>query len=80
MPNRPQELLNPQAMIQFADPTTQIERSPATANRTLPPPAHNWYRDAQGTVILTAQASGSLPENSASNPLDCHSKIRRLQN
>ena len=72
LPNRPQELLNAQAMIQFDDPTTQIERSPATAKKTLSPPARNWYRDAQGTVVLTAQASGSSPENSASNPLDCH--------
>ena len=72
LPNRPQELLNPQAMIQFDDPKTQIERSPTTTKNTLPPPARNWYRDAQGTVILTAQASGSSTENSASNPLDCH--------
>ena len=72
LPSRPQELLNAQSIIEFADSKTQIERSPDTIKKTLPPPARSWYKDAQGNVILTAQTMGSLSENSALNFLDCH--------
>ncbi|MEO1004605.1 MAG: filamentous hemagglutinin N-terminal domain-containing protein [Cyanobacteria bacterium J06638_38] len=74
LPNRPQELLTAQSIIEFEDSTSQTtepERSPVTS-QTLPPPARNWYRDAQGTVILTAQAVVNSTTNSANNVIDCN--------
>lgn len=71
LPNRPQEQLSPQSMIEFEASAAQT-KPPATSKQTLPPPARNWYQDAQGNVILTSQAVVSSPENYVSNPVDCH--------
>ena len=72
LPNRPQELLNAQSIIEFEQPQTQTEQFSNTSERTLPPPARSWYQDAQGNVILTAKAIANSPENSVSNSVDCH--------
>lgn len=74
LPNRPQELLNAQSIIEFEQPHTQTEQFSTTSERTLPPPARSWYQDAQGNVVLTAQAIANSPENSVSNSVDCHQR------
>ncbi|MEO0834636.1 MAG: filamentous hemagglutinin N-terminal domain-containing protein [Cyanobacteria bacterium J06642_3] len=73
LPNRPQELLTAQSMIEFEDSATanQAERS-GSNSQPLPPPAQNWYRDAQGTVVLTAQATGTSSSNVPGKAIDCN--------
>lgn len=73
LPNRPQEMLNAESIIEFDtsdNSAVQEKLSPTVTKNTLPPPAHSWYQDAQGTVVLTAQATGVSPNNLASTP-DC---------
>ncbi len=75
LPSRPHEVLNATSMIEFNDPAATQERSPEAAKTTLPNPARGWYKDAQGTVVLTAQAkvdSTNNSNNSAINSADCH--------
>ncbi|MEM7591753.1 MAG: hypothetical protein AAF383_09585, partial [Cyanobacteria bacterium P01_A01_bin.83] len=74
LPNRPQELLTAQSMIEFEDSATvdQAERSPESNNQTLPPPAQNWYRDANGTIVLTDRAVGTLSSNAPGKAIDCN--------
>ena len=86
LPNRPQEQLTAQSMIEFEeqvalkDSTARPRRSPSrgsgdsspvSSKPTLPLPAHNWYQDAQGNVILTSQAVTSSSNNSATKSVDC---------
>ena len=73
LPNRPQEMLNPKSIIQFGtdDNLVQEKQSPTVTKNTLPFPARSWYKNARGTVVLTAQAANISPNNSASTPVDC---------
>lgn len=75
LPRRPQELLNAESLIEFDDSAAQAERSPSVSQTTLPAPARSWYKDAQGTVVLTARAAGAVPNNSVSNPVDCRVRL-----
>ena len=72
LPSRPQEMLNATSTIEFQDPKAQVEQSPISSKTSLPAPARGWYKDAQGTVILTAQAQVSPTNNSQINSVDCH--------
>ncbi|MEM9507200.1 MAG: filamentous hemagglutinin N-terminal domain-containing protein [Cyanobacteria bacterium P01_E01_bin.35] len=73
LPNRPQEMLNAESMIEFDtgdNSAVQEKLSPTVTRDTLPPPARSWYQDARGTVVLTPQATGVSSNNLASTP-DC---------
>ncbi len=72
LPQRPQELLSAESIVEFDDSAASAKRSPSAGQTTLPAPARSWYRDDQGTVVLTAQAAGIAPNNSAANTVDCH--------
>ena len=68
LPNRPQKTLNAESLVKLAP--AQKKRSPAASKNTLPLPARSWYKNAQGNLVLTAQAaSGS--SNLASTPPGC---------
>ncbi|MGF1589208.1 MAG: filamentous hemagglutinin N-terminal domain-containing protein [Pleurocapsa sp.] len=74
LPQRPQELLSGNSLVEFDDSTAQAQ-SPSVSQTTLPAPARSWYKDTQGTVVLTAQAAGMAPNNSATNSVDCHDLV-----
>jgi filamentous hemagglutinin family protein len=73
---RPQGILSSESLIQFAAPSSQAKQpSNSTINNTskLPSPARGWYKNSQGTVILSAQ----IPKSVANNNLittapNCH--------
>ena len=67
LPNRPQELLNARSLIEFE---SKAEVSTPPTKTTLPNPARGWYRNADGKVILTAQATSSV-NNSPVKAVDC---------
>ena len=68
LPNRPQELLNARSLIEFE---SKAEVSTPPTKATLPNPARGWYRDADGKVILTAQATTGSANNSPIKAVDC---------
>ena len=70
VPDRPQDPLSPKSIVTFDDSATQAERSPLP-DPTLPPPARNWYKNTEGTVVLTAQATNTTSNNSAFTEVDC---------
>ena len=69
LPNRPQELLNARSLIEF-EPKAEVSTPPTKT--TLPNPARGWYRNADGKVILTAQATTGSANNSPIKAVDCH--------
>jgi large exoprotein involved in heme utilization and adhesion len=70
LPDRPQETLNGRSLIEFVSPTA-ITKTPVK-QATLPAPAQGWYRQENGQVVLTAQATSGDSHNSAANTVDCH--------
>jgi filamentous hemagglutinin family protein len=71
LPNRPQEPLNGRSLIEFVSPAAATKIPVAQA--TLPAPAQGWYRQDNGQVVLTAQATNGYPHNLvANNVADCH--------
>jgi filamentous hemagglutinin family protein len=70
LPHRPQELLNGRSLIPFVSPTAIVPKP--MKQKILPPPAHGWYRQENGQVVLTAQTQPASPQNSAINTIDCH--------
>ena len=72
LPSRPQEMLNATSTIEFEAPNAKIEESSISRKTSLPAPARGWYKDAQGSVVLTAQAKVSAANNSIINSADCH--------
>lgn len=74
LPHRPQEPLNGRSLIEFLSPTAVAPSIvPAPMKQTvLPAPAHGWYRQENGQVVLTAQAQVASPQNSLVNSVDCH--------
>ena len=71
LPNRPQELLHARSLIEFE---SQAEVTPNRARKVLPAPARGWYRDDSGKMILTAQKTGDLANNSAVKSIDCRDR------
>jgi filamentous hemagglutinin family protein len=70
LPHRPQQPLNGRSLIEFVSPTATV---PTPMKQTvLPTPAHGWYRQEKGQVVLTAQAPVASPQNSIANSPDCH--------
>ena len=77
LPPRPQELLNSQSLVTFAQPNSSAQSSsnPQTSQKSLlPAPARSWYVDSQGTVVLSAQASDTSIDNSPQTTYDCRVK------
>ncbi|MGL5834468.1 MAG: filamentous hemagglutinin N-terminal domain-containing protein, partial [Waterburya sp.] len=74
LPHRPQELLNGRSLIEFLSPTAVTPSVvPTPMKQTiLPAPAHSWYRQKNGQVVLTAQAQVASQQNSLVNSVDCH--------
>ncbi len=75
LPPRPKESLSSESIIVFDAPVDQVKQPLSSATKKasrLPPPARSWYVDAKGTVVLTAQAPGTVPDNSPSTIPDCH--------
>ncbi|MBE9048275.1 hypothetical protein IQ255_28470 [Pleurocapsales cyanobacterium LEGE 10410] len=62
--------LSPESLVMFDDAATQTERSPLPTPM-LQPPARNWYKNADGTVVLTARTAGTTVNNSALTAVDC---------
>lgn len=72
---RPQGTLSSESLINFDAPRSEIKQPLTSAiNNTpkLPSPARGWYRDAQGTVILSAQIP-NVVNNSVITTPNCHS-------
>jgi filamentous hemagglutinin family protein len=72
---RPQGTLSSESLINFDAPRSEIKQPSTSAiNNTskLPSPARGWYRDAQGTVILSAQIP-NVVNNSVITTPNCHS-------
>ena len=74
LPPRPKDPLTGESLVDFANSIPQSERSPSETKNisTLPPPAHSWYVDAKGTVVLASQASTTNPQDVGLNSPDCH--------
>ena len=74
LPNRLQKMLNPQSIIEFDtvdNPAVRENQSPSVTKKTLPPPARSWYKNARGTIVLTARSASVSPDNSASTSVNC---------
>ena len=74
LPRRPQETLSSESIIPFESADSQSkESSKPTDNHIslLPPPAQSWYRDNDGTVILSARPAATAIDNSPQTSLDC---------
>ncbi|MGL5943468.1 MAG: filamentous hemagglutinin N-terminal domain-containing protein [Waterburya sp.] len=74
LPASPQGTLNSESLINFDAPRSEIRQpSNSAINNTskFPSPARGWYRDAQGTVILSAQAP-NVVNNSVITTPNCH--------
>ncbi len=78
LPPRPNEPLSSEALTSFESSPSQAEHlvhSPIAtreANTQLPPPAHGWYVNSKGTVVLTSQAPTSAPYSSGFPSSSCH--------
>ena len=71
LPNRPQELLNARSIVEFEPESANQPKTPLLAKTTLPAPARSWYKNAQGTVVLTAQAAKTTSSNSTVKAVNC---------
>ncbi|MGL5074666.1 MAG: beta strand repeat-containing protein, partial [Waterburya sp.] len=74
LPPSPQGTLNSESLINFDAPRSEIKQpSNSAINNTskFPSPARGWYRDAQGTVILSAQAP-DVVNNSVITTPNCY--------
>jgi filamentous hemagglutinin family protein len=74
LPARPQGTLSSESLINFDASRSEIKQpSNSTINNTpqLPSPARGWYKDAQGTVILSAQAPNVVNNLVRTTP-NCH--------
>ena len=74
LPNRPQKMLNPQSIIEFDaidNPAVRENQSPSVTKKILPPPARSWYKNARGTIVLTARSARVSPDNSPSTSVNC---------
>ncbi len=75
LPPRPKEPLSSESIIGFDASVSQVKEplnSATKANSILPPPARSWYVDAEGTVVLAAQSSATIPHDVRLNSPDCH--------
>lgn len=69
LPSRPNEPLISESLVSFGvtrQHNQTTEEKKVDRQVALPPPARNWYTNAQGVVVLTAQST-------AANPLQYHS-------
>jgi len=74
LPPRPQEPLNSSSLVTFAAPNSSAKsqsRSQTSDEFSLPSPAHSWYKNAQGMVVLSAQAADTITNNSAQANPNC---------
>lgn len=75
LPPRPQEPLSSESIVSFDAPVNRVQQplnSATKVNPILPPPAHSWYVDVRGTVVLSAQSSETMSPNVRLNSADCH--------
>ena len=80
LPPRPSEPLSSKALVSFDSPAPRAENSSDSSlgegadTSELPPPARGWYVNAEGVVVLTAQALTATPYGSELTPPECHGK------
>ncbi len=74
LPNRPNDILSSESIVNVGLPQnlaqTDQNKNIESPNK-LPAPAHNWYVNSQGIVVLTAQSTATTT-NSQFNSSDCH--------
>ncbi|MFM2313523.1 MAG: hypothetical protein RLZZ04_2799 [Cyanobacteriota bacterium] len=70
LPHRPQKSLIGRSLIEFVSPTATVPKP--IKQTVLPAPAHGWYRQENGQVVLTAKAQVASAQNSLANSADCH--------
>ena len=73
LPPRPQAPLNSSSLITFDNNnSTKVKPSNRDGNAAmLPSPARSWYVNPDGTVVLSARASATAVDNSATNIPNC---------
>ena len=74
LPNRPNDTLSSESIVNVGLPQNlaQTDRNKnLESSNKLPAPAHNWYVNSQGVVVLTAQSTATTT-NSQFNSSDCH--------
>ena len=75
LPPRPQDQLLGESIIglsNFSNSNQSKSSNSTTKKSLLPSPAHSWYRDAQGKVILSASSPGTANNNKYFNNSNCH--------
>lgn len=73
LPSRPNEPLISESVVSFGvtrQSSQTTEEKKVDRKVALPPPARNWYTNAQGVVVLTAQSTANNPFQHHS--LNCH--------
>ncbi len=74
LPNRPNDTLSSESIVSVGLPQNQAQtdrNKNLESSSKLPAPAHNWYVNSKGVVVLTAQSTATT-NNSQFNSSDCH--------